>query len=90
MAILATVIIADADKEDAIEAMDSACGYSSPFTYGNNLNIELTDSTNTFWAMSGWADYRAIKALINNNYVHYVGFKEPIEDAIEEAGLSIA
>lgn len=90
MAILATVIIADADKENAVSAMDSACGYSSPFTYDNDLTIELTDSTNTFWAMSGWVDYRAMKALVNNNYVHYVGFEEPIESATEEAGLSIA
>jgi hypothetical protein len=89
MALLATVIIADADKADAIGAMDSACGYSGAFTSGNSLTTELTDSTNTFWAMSGWFDHRAMKALVNNNYVHYVGFEEPIEDAIEEASLSI-
>ena len=90
MAILATVVIARADKEDAIEAMDSACGYSGSFTYGNNLTIELTDGTNAFWAMSGWVDNRALKAIINNNHVHYVGFEEPIEVATEEAGLSLA
>jgi len=90
MAILATVIIADADKEDAIGAMDNACGYSGSFTYGNNLSIELTDGTNAFWAMSGWVDDRALKAILNDNYVHYISFSGDLDDTIEGVGLSLA
>lgn len=90
MSISTTVIITDADKTAAISAIDSACGLAAPFTYANDFSYELTDGTDTFWAMSGWANELAVQALVNGGYVHYAAFPANLDGALEANSLTIA
>lgn len=88
MAISSTVIISNNNKTNVIDAIDSACGYPEEFSFANTTFYELTNGTETYWAMSGWFDERGLQAIINNNHVHHVVFPADLEEALESASLT--
>jgi hypothetical protein len=87
MAVNTTLIFTDANKSAAIEAVNSFRGYQAPFTWASNINIELTDGENTFWALSGWVDDAEMNILIND-YVLEAHFPADIDAALSGSTLS--
>ena len=88
MAVNTTLIFTDTNKSAAIEAVDSFRGYQAPFTWASNINVELTDGENTFWALSGWVDDAEMNILIND-YVHKAHFPADLDAALTAYSMDL-
>ncbi len=89
MAAQTTLIFTAANKAAAIEAIDTAKGWSAPFTWASNIDIELTDGTDTFWALSGWIDDSDLNILFSNDFVKHAHFPADLDAALTAYSMDL-
>ena len=89
MAVNTTLIFTDTNKSAAIEAVDSFRGYQAPFTWASNIDIELTDGTDTFWALSGWVDDAEMNILFSNDFVEHAHFPADLDAALTAYSMDL-